>query len=93
MAQDEAALELFATLLAECREHGRMAWYSASLGALAACKRTRRLTEARVSPEQALAIAEAAGQTQWESQVSGLLAYLAASAGDENAAANTHAAH
>jgi DNA-binding CsgD family transcriptional regulator len=84
MAQDEAALELFATLLAECREHGRMAWYSASLGALARVQaHLGRLNEARASAEQALAIAEAAGQTQWESQVSGLLAYLSASAGDE----------
>ncbi|MBR7830822.1 AAA family ATPase [Actinospica sp. MGRD01-02] len=84
MAQDEAALELFATLLAECREHGRMAWYSASLGALARVQaHLGRLGEARTCAEEALAIAEAAGQTQWESQVSGLLAYLAASAGDE----------
>ena len=35
LAQDEAALELFAEVLAECREHGRMAWYSPALGAVA----------------------------------------------------------
>ncbi|HET9167882.1 MAG TPA: AAA family ATPase [Actinospica sp.] len=84
LAQDEAALELFATVLADCREHGRMAWCSPALGALARVQaHLGRLAEARASAEQALAIAEAAGQTQWESQVSGLLAYLAASAGEE----------
>ncbi|HTJ66654.1 MAG TPA: AAA family ATPase [Actinospica sp.] len=84
MAQDEAALELFATVLTECREHGRMAWCSPALGALARVQaHLGQLAEARTSAEQALAIAEAAGQSQWESQVSGVLAYLAASAGDE----------
>ena len=84
LAQDEAALELFAGMLAECREHGRMAWYSPALGAVARVQaHLGRLNEARASAEQALALAEAAGQTQWESQVSGLLAYLAATAGEE----------
>jgi DNA-binding CsgD family transcriptional regulator len=77
-------LELFATVLAECREHGRMAWCSPALGALARVQaHLGRLAEARTSAEEALAIAEAAGQPQWESQVSGLLAYLAASEGEE----------
>ena len=84
LAQDEEALEHFAAVLAECREHGRIAWYSPSLGALARTQtHLGRLAEARASAEQALALAEAAGQTQWESQVSGLLAYLAATAGEE----------
>jgi DNA-binding CsgD family transcriptional regulator len=84
LAQDEAALELFAAMLADCREHGRMAWCSPALGALARVQaHLGRLAEARASAEEALAIAEAAGQPQWESQVSGVLAYLAASAGEE----------
>ena len=84
LAQDEAALGLFTEVLAECREHGRMAWYSPSLGAVARAQaHLGRLPDARASAEQSLAIAEAAGQTQWASQVSGLLAYLAAVAGEE----------
>ena len=84
LAQDEAALELAAEVLAECREHGRIAWHSPALGALARAQaHLGRLAEARASAEQALALAEAAGQAQWASQVSGLLAYLAAVAGEQ----------
>lgn len=84
LAQDEAALEVFATVLADCREHSRMAWYSPALGGVARMQaHLGRMTEARASAEQAHALALAAGQAQWASQASGLLAYLAAVAGDE----------
>ena len=84
LAQDEAALELFAEVLAECRERGRMAWYSPSLGALARVQaHLGRMPEARATAEQAHALAVAAGQAQWVSQAGGLLAYLAAVAGEQ----------
>jgi DNA-binding CsgD family transcriptional regulator len=84
LAQEEEALELFVGVLAGCRAHGRMAWYSPSLGALARMQaHLGRLAEARASAEEAYALAEAAEQTPWLSQVSGLLAYLAATAGEE----------
>ena len=84
LAQDEAALDLFAEVLATCRKRGLLAWYSPSLGGLARIQaHMGRIPEARASAEQAHALAEAAGQTQWASQVSGLLAYLAAVAGEE----------
>jgi DNA-binding CsgD family transcriptional regulator len=84
LAQDEEALELFVGILADCREHGRMAWYSPSLGALARIQaHLGRLAEARASAQQAYALAEAADQAPWLSQVSGLLAYLSAAAGAE----------
>lgn len=84
LGQDEEALALFAQILADCREHGRMAWVSPALGGLARIQaHLGRLRESRASAEQAYALAEAAGQTQWQSQVSGLLAYLAAAAGEE----------
>lgn len=84
LAQDEEALELFAHVLADAREHGRIAWVSPALGALGRMQaHLGRLPEARVSALEASALAEAAGQSQWLSQVSGLLAYLAAAAGEE----------
>jgi DNA-binding CsgD family transcriptional regulator len=84
LAQDEEALELFAGVLADCREHGRMAWYSPSLGALARIQaHLGRLAEASATAQEAYALAEAADQAPWLSQVSGLLAYLAAAAGEE----------
>lgn len=84
LGQDEEALELFATILSGCREHGRLAWYSPSLGALARVQaHLGRLGEARTCAEEAYALAEAAGQSPWLSQVSGLLAYLAAAAGEQ----------
>jgi DNA-binding CsgD family transcriptional regulator len=86
LAQDEEALELFVAVLADCREHGRMAWLSPSLGALARIQaHLGRLGEARAAAQEAYALAEAADQSAWLSQVSGLLAYLAATAGDEEA--------
>lgn len=86
LAQDEEALELFVAVLADCREHGRMAWLSPSLGALARIQaHLGRLGEARAAAQEAYALAEAADQSAWLSQVSGLLAYLAAVAGDEEA--------
>ena len=84
LVQDEEALELFAAVLADCREHGRLGWYSPSLGALARAQaHLGRLPEARASAEEAYALAEAAGQAPWLSQSSGLLAYLAAAAGEQ----------
>jgi DNA-binding CsgD family transcriptional regulator len=84
LAQDEAALELFAEVLAECRERGRMAWYSPALGAVARVQaHLGRMIEARATAEQAHALAVAAGQAQWVSQAGGLLAYLAAVAGEQ----------
>jgi hypothetical protein len=83
LAQDEAALGLFAEVLADCREHGRMAWQPRARRLARVQAHLGRMPEARASAEQAHALAEAAGQTQWASQVSGLLAYLAAVAGEE----------
>ena len=84
LAQDEEALELFVGVLADCRERGRLAWYSPSLGALARIQaHLGRLAEARAAAQEAYALAEAADQPAWLSQVSGLLAYLAAAAGEE----------
>ena len=84
LGQDEEALELFAGVLAQAREHARIAWVSPALGALGRVQaHLGRLPEAREAALEASALAEAAGQSQWLSQVSGLLAYLAAAAGDE----------
>jgi DNA-binding NarL/FixJ family response regulator len=84
LAQDEEALELFAGVLADAREHGRIAWLSPALGALGRMQaHLGQLAQARDAAEEASALAEAAGQSQWSSQVSGLLAYLAAVAGEE----------
>jgi DNA-binding CsgD family transcriptional regulator len=84
LAQDEEALELFVAVLADSRAHGRLAWCSPALGAVARAQaHLGRLAEARASAEQAYALAEAAGQSPWLSQVSGLLAYLAAAAGEQ----------
>ncbi|WP_034264195.1 helix-turn-helix transcriptional regulator [Actinospica robiniae] len=84
LAQDEEALELFARVLTDSREHGRIAWVSPALGALGRMQaHLGRLPEARASALEASALAEAAGQSQWLSQVAGLSAYLAAAAGEE----------
>ncbi|MBR7837678.1 helix-turn-helix domain-containing protein [Actinospica durhamensis] len=86
LGQDEEALELFADVLADVREHARIAWVSPTLGALGRIlAHLGRLPEARNAALEASALAEAAGQPQWQSQVSGLLAYLAAAAGEEEA--------
>ena len=84
LAQEADSHPLLAGVVEDCRTHGRAGWLGAALSGLA---RTLvflgRHREAHAACTEARDIARAADQTQWSSQIDGVLAYLAAAAGDD----------
>ena len=84
LAQEADSQPLLAGVIEDCRAHGRAGWLASALSGLA---RTLvflgRHRDAHAACIEAREIARAADQTQWISQIDGVLAYLAAAAGED----------
>lgn len=82
--RDTEAHRVAGELLAECRDRG---WIGRTPPVLACVARSSaflgRHTDARDEATEALHIAQELGHRQWTAEISGVLAYLAAVAGDE----------
>ncbi|HEU5331997.1 MAG TPA: AAA family ATPase [Actinocrinis sp.] len=93
LAQEADSHPLLAGVVEDCRAHGRAGWLASALSGLA---RTLvflgRHRDAHAACTEAREIARAADQTQWISQIDGILAYLAAAAGDDELCAARAAA-
>ena len=82
--QDAQTHEVAAALAAEAREQGRIGLLPTVLFFLAEAELFHgRHRDALATAAEAVQVASDSGQWHWVSQVSGLLAYLAAAAGDE----------
>ncbi|WP_207944716.1 ATP-binding protein [Actinomadura rubrisoli] len=82
--QDAHALELAAALAAEHRTRGRIGLLPSALYYVATAEmHLGRLHDAQAHATEAREVARDTGQEQWTAQSCGLLAYLAAVAGDE----------
>ena len=82
--RDRQAQELVETLIARTRAAGLIAWLPNLLFVQAEAQLAHgQHRDAATTAEEALRIAVAAGLSQWPSQLSGVLAYLAAIGGDE----------
>ncbi|MEU0506585.1 AAA family ATPase [Nocardia sp. NPDC005998] len=84
VGQDEQAAELAKTLIAECRDQGRIALLPTLLFFRAETELfLGRPREGRIAATEGLRIAQDIGQRHWISQMSSYLAYLAAIEGRE----------
>src|SRR6476660_1450127 len=82
--QDETAYDIFAALVAYCRGHGRPGWLPSALGSLAEAQMfLGRLHAAATTMAEATRLAVDTGQHLAVGHFTGVSAYLAALAGDD----------
>jgi len=92
LAQEAETYPLVTRVIEDCRARGRAGWLASALSCMArALVFLGRHREALAACTEARQIAQAADQPQWISQIDGVLAYLAAAAGDDELCAG-HAA-